>query len=579
MQLSEVTLFQRLSSTEIWNRDLLFSAAITDGVLSFTMDCLRLNNYSPYWLLVDLIGFVATAVMAYLFRFTSKKFGKSSYKTPIPNFAVAIVLGALHNLLIAQLAIGFGLEQQLRPIFRIIGGALTLVPLIWVTTGVLAARINHQIRLSQLVATRQKLDNYRRNLRPKLAQEAQKLAGQARSLIVPQLEQIRQQLTGAAGYQTALDALETLVIRDLRPMNADLASREQLLQSRLQDPPLEATPIAKLPKYVALSSAVNPLVMALWGVAQQSLSLYFFVGWVSLLWGLATGAVNWVILALVKRLIPKSVVISTTIAMALSALLGLVAALPTAFADALAMGSFARSLPVVVPAFAVAMVLAGYICYVVAATNDQKRIELDLDNKNKELEQQISLFDQKIWIARRRWLAVLHGTVQSSITAAITRIKAMPAQDMSNRLAILQDLERATLALETPEIQSLNLVAAFRDLQQTWAGICQIEALPDSDAQDLVLTNEDAKTCVNELIKEAVGNAIRHGRASKVSIQLQIARPQVLRLTVENNGAAPSANSVPGVGSQLFDDLSIEWSRVYNHRTQLTSVTALVALP
>jgi two-component sensor histidine kinase len=179
---------------------------------------------------------------------------------------------------------------------------------------------------------------------------------------------------------------------------------------------------------------------------------------------------------------------------------------------------------------------------------------------NNLLAREVALFDQQMWIARRNWSFVVHGTVQAALTAAITRLGTDAEPEQFQVDLALSDLERAANALsQTPEIE-VDLSKALQNISSTWDGICQVKINITERATRALDRNSDARICVNEICKEAVSNAVRHGEAKRVDIEIDRSGDEILFITASNNGRPIEKSAVPGVGSKMFDELTVEWS-------------------
>ena len=66
--------------------------------------------------------------------------------------------------------------------------------------------------------------------------------------------------------------------------------------------------------------------------------------------------------------------------------------------------------------------------------------------------------------------------------------------------------------------------------------------------------------CINEIVKECVSNAIRHGQASKVTVTFFDSQDGSISISVTNNGDGPISTE-QGVGSQMLDEITMSWSR------------------
>ena len=65
---------------------------------------------------------------------------------------------------------------------------------------------------------------------------------------------------------------------------------------------------------------------------------------------------------------------------------------------------------------------------------------------------------------------------------------------------------------------------------------------------------------INEVLKEVVSNAVRHGDASELMAQINLTDHDEIHVRVENNGTAPNQLGRIGIGSRLYDELTINWS-------------------
>ena len=66
---------------------------------------------------------------------------------------------------------------------------------------------------------------------------------------------------------------------------------------------------------------------------------------------------------------------------------------------------------------------------------------------------------------------------------------------------------------------------------------------------------------VNDLIPDLVFNSVRHGSATAIKVELELADTRTLCLTVIDNGINDIIDTRYGLGSALLDDASISWTR------------------
>jgi len=181
--------------------------------------------------------------------------------------------------------------------------------------------------------------------------------------------------------------------------------------------------------------------------------------------------------------------------------------------------------------------------------------------------------EQQLWVARRNWSLIIHGTVQASLTAALTRLNAAEADKATLTLA-KKDLDRAIAALSDPPNLVVKFSTAIKEIVSTWQGVCEIDIAIEPKLKKIVTKDSRLSMCVNEILKEAVSNAVRHGNARTAQVSLKLADDGVLDLTVTNDGYAPRIGGRKGVGSNLLDELTVDWSLGFNSATDQTILTA-----
>lgn len=137
-----------------------------------------------------------------------------------------------------------------------------------------------------------------------------------------------------------------------------------------------------------------------------------------------------------------------------------------------------------------------------------------------------------------------------------------------------QDLNRALVALEEPPNLDIDLQQFTSELVDTWAGICEVTWRFSERASRVLMRDKSARICVNEIAKEAVSNAVRHGNASVAKIEIDRMQNDLIEMKISNDGAPPKAKIEKGVGSQMFDELTLEWSLNFDRVSSRTVLSA-----
>jgi signal transduction histidine kinase len=125
---------------------------------------------------------------------------------------------------------------------------------------------------------------------------------------------------------------------------------------------------------------------------------------------------------------------------------------------------------------------------------------------------------------------------------------------------VRQDLVRATIALTDLDGPTIELKTSLTDLIELWQGVCEVKVSIDDELLNAISTNQVTSHCINEIVKECVTNAIRHGKARLVEISIQDLNDGSIQIEVTNNGG-PDVFGAPGVGSQILDQITMHWTR------------------
>jgi signal transduction histidine kinase len=194
---------------------------------------------------------------------------------------------------------------------------------------------------------------------------------------------------------------------------------------------------------------------------------------------------------------------------------------------------------------------------------DRERVKLEqqIASENETLSKEITIFEQKLWVFRRRWLFMLHGTVQAALTAALTRLQTFSETDPYQASLVRADLDRAAKALQELPSDEIDFAEALEELKAAWDGVCSINVSVDMRAERALKSQRGTAYCVNEIAKEAIGNAVRHGGATAVSVKITRPQDDIIELEFENNGVPVTGRArKKGIGSRMLDDITLSWS-------------------
>ena len=193
-----------------------------------------------------------------------------------------------------------------------------------------------------------------------------------------------------------------------------------------------------------------------------------------------------------------------------------------------------------------------------AIERSRDQIEDELSGLNLELVRSTTIVEQQIWLAQKKWAYLVHGTVQGALTVAASRLQLASQDKPADVKQILKELDKAVVALKGDWSIEQPFSKLVKETQETWAGVLSIELAIDQSAK-AIIENATAARCVSEIVKELAGNAYRHGQAKQLFVSLGKNTDGDLWLKASNDGA-PLTGEVNGLGSDLFTDLTMNWS-------------------
>jgi len=210
-----------------------------------------------------------------------------------------------------------------------------------------------------------------------------------------------------------------------------------------------------------------------------------------------------------------------------------------------------------------------------AILRQQVAAERDLVVYTERLRWTVVRLRQLQWLQGKAISRALHGPVQAAVTSAALRLDSAvrsgaPTTDLLNQ--IRTELRSTIDVLDAPEMTAAPLDDSLARITGTWQGICEVVTQAPSDARDLLANDPVTTSTVVDILTEAVSNSVRHGGASRVTASFEVEPPDVIRMTVWDDGAPHSAPGAAGLGTRLLDDCTLRWSRTPGEGGQLLAV-------
>lgn len=218
-----------------------------------------------------------------------------------------------------------------------------------------------------------------------------------------------------------------------------------------------------------------------------------------------------------------------------------------------------------------------------AKVQETKRsLELAAESSRREA----VVVEQEVELTRQEVAHVLHGEVQSMLTAAAFRLdlaaENLEAEGSQEDLLVALDEANAMLEGASQKVDSISSVKLdladdspqmtvqdqvdvrerIDDVRVAWSGIVEIEVDVEDDAAVRLGTRvNDASLApvVTDIVREAVLNAARHAHAAHIRVTITQA-DDLCHIEIANDGESPMLPVTPGMGFGMLERLECGWS-------------------
>jgi signal transduction histidine kinase len=161
--------------------------------------------------------------------------------------------------------------------------------------------------------------------------------------------------------------------------------------------------------------------------------------------------------------------------------------------------------------------------------------------------------------------------LQSALTAAAMRLASQPDPDVESIAEIRRSISLAVAKIDAPNDSYILLIGTLNDIADLWKGACEVHWTLGYRTVRILVESPSAAVSVAEIARESVGNAVRHGSATNVwitisepdeSLTSDLQPRDRIMVSVRDDGHGMDPDWKPGLGSQMLDELCLEWNRV-----------------
>ena len=556
--------FRYLGSTSTWSLGLFGFFFLILSIISLLTDVVSVGKFTALWFLVSGAGFLPPLLIGFVYRWLFLK-NKSRVSITL-NLLVAALAGASRNVSVGIFANWAGLDESDLWLFRFVGGAFMGVAIFAMWAFANGSRFDYANALSDLAKTQSKLAATSLEMPEQLVEINEGLQERTRQAIFPQIQNIKDLLTGSDNLNEVLEKLKFAIGSQIRPMMDEIAaSQPKPFEVRnLQRLSAVKTP---LPERFVLRDKINLSWSSFLETLGISIWLWVYSAPHGPLDNLALFVIYLSVLTLFKYLVPKEKKIPRFNAIFFTFLAAVTASGANIAYIYLVLG-FDGGKSLMFAGFALLSGILGPLLLMQLAVRNERRseIEAQVTDDLLAIAKENALFAQKLWVFRKRWLLVLHGSVQSALTAALSRLQTSTELTPVLVELVKQDLNRAEAAVNSNLRETMDLDTGLKELQEVWSGICNIQFQVSSRAQRAIERNPDSAFCVNEIAKEAISNAVRHGEATEATVFIDRTEDDILRVEITNNGNPPETDRSKGIGSEMLDEVCISWNLHFNKK-------------
>jgi signal transduction histidine kinase len=524
------------------------------------------NRYGTSRIGWALAGILAHALATFvMFGLRQAFLPKGPYSPKPAKTLIIFTIGAIsRSLAIGQISVMLDLASDQEFLYRAFAGALIGTLTLSVAALIAAIIKEHDQTRVELASEREALIQARNSAQQLVEQQRLEIQQIVNESIEPAVLEISLNLKSvstkdSSELRASASKISELIDSKLRPLSASLHKEQKIEIPRL-GPVAKKPSLIAFPKMLTLRNVVSPMAIYLVLVVPNTTGASLYLGYRSLPVVMLAYAPLAIILSIFVRLPISNRSIRTGLGFAILSLVLAFAWTPAILVLRWLDIDVIDRLNLAPTATLGTMIVGLLLTYSVVVDNKRISYESELRDANQELNLELNRTSQLIWHVRQRAAQTLHGSVQASLTAANMRILGAETIDEDLLEKVRQDLIRATMSLTNLDGPTIDLKTSVSDLVQLWQGVCEVKVSVDEDLMATISANQVTSHCVNEIVKEGVSNAIRHGHAKHVEISILEDGADSIRIEISNDGVS-DFSARQGVGSQMLDEITMNWSR------------------
>jgi signal transduction histidine kinase len=242
-------------------------------------------------------------------------------------------------------------------------------------------------------------------------------------------------------------------------------------------------------------------------------------------------------------------------------------------------GTSLDRLGTIVYVLAIVLLVSWGIALIPAIREGQKEIIADMLATTGSVMQVRARNEVRLRREKQRLSSIIHGDIQAILMATALKLQKDTYSHDALHEVVKQAREAIVASLDeaTDTTSKRTLASVQNTLTDFWQGIVNVswEVAPELHA--VVDGDPDLPEMLYQVVREAITNAAKHGRASAVHIELDIDNHNHVVCRVSDDGGIHPDDERPGSGTQFFQAVADTVTR--ERRGGKTVLTLLIPLP
>lgn len=478
---------------------------------------------------------------------------------PVLVLAAAVVGLLLRAMTVGLLTAGFLGGQEVRWADRFVGALFNIGLSFVIATVVVSTFRERRQHIRQLLSLQNDLSQSIEQLRRDYSERNDRTLAQIHAVLLDELSSL-----DATDAGRSLEVLQRTASDVVRPLSHRLA-RERGPQSREIVPvePSVAWPVVL--NEAATGAPFRPGITAVF-IAIEAMAATVAYPRGALVFA-AVVAATWVGLA-VANLTLVRVLVSRSMGFRVSAVVlsALLVGACVAGVVWVGVGQTPAAMALTFGAFFFATVFSLGVTLAAAFLRDREQMITALQESSLRLRRRVVCLQQAQWFQNKALSRALHGPIQTAITASALRLDAA-IRDGAVPPALIDQVHgqiaQALGAMGTADPHVVSLAEATERLSSAWEGLCDISLEASTQVVDSVADDPVLRSCIIDIVTEAVSNAVRHGKATLATIDIRLLGPdlgpQDVIVSITSDSAWVNLSGESGLGTHLLDDCTLDW--------------------